>query len=898
QKKTAVTGAVVSLTSENFTQGPNTNALQLLNGRASGVSISQTSSAPGAPTKIQIRGAGSINSSNKALVVVDGLPGVDPTSISPDDIKSIEILKDASSAAIYGTRAANGVVLITTKSGKKGDMLVNFSAGYGIQSVAKKIDVLDGRQYMETLNAIRSDAGQPLIFTQRQIDSIGTGTNWQNEVFNQAAPVQNYQLSISGGGDKHDYYAGLNYYNQDGLVQHSNFKKLNFRTNFNFNAKEFLRFKLNMNFTRGIQNSILVTDGVNEGAGPINAAIQFDPTLPVGLDAAGKYYANSFIALDNPLALLNGISNETLSNNLYGTFTTEIEPVKGLVGTIRLGGALSSSMGSFYRDRSTLNGLASRGAGSKSGTDNAQWLAEFLLKYDKKWGRNHSLSLLAGTTFEEFLYQGLGASSIRFLSDVTGADLLQSGDNDQGDNVSSFKDRNRLNGIIGRINYGYKDRYLLTASFRNDGTSRFSDAQKFAFFPSGALAWRVSKEPFFNSLLPMVTDFKWRISYGELGNQGIGNYQTLQTLVAGGAAIFGNSILQGVVPARIPNRNLRWETTQEFNTGIDFSLWNNRISGSVDYYIRNTRDQLFSKPLPSVVGFTSIMINAGAVRNTGWDIQLNSVNIDKAAFSWSSSFNMSFLKNEVTSLPPSIPQIITGSTGGFISNYQIVAVGSPMQSFYGYQADGIFRSADEVALSSQPTAKPGHIRFRDQNKDGKIDATDRVILGDPFPDFTAGLNNRFVYKRFSLDLFFQLVSGIQTLDANVLESFYPTNEYRNRIARYYEDRWTPQNPDAAYPSGVNPSAYGGAFSINSFTILDASFLRFKTANLSYSVPLSSSKTFRAIQVYLAADNIVTITNYEGFDPDASNTGSEAISKVNYNSYPLNRTIRMGINLQF
>jgi TonB-linked SusC/RagA family outer membrane protein len=898
QKKSDVTGSVVSLTSENFTQGPNTNALQLLNGRASGVNISQTSSAPGASTKIQIRGAGSINSSNNALVVVDGLPGVDPTSISPDDIKSIEILKDASSAAIYGTRAANGVVLITTKSGKKGDMLVNFSASYGIQSVARKIDVLNGRQYMETLNAIRADGGQAAIFSQREIDSIGAGTNWQSQVFNKAAPVQNYQLSISGGGDKHDYYAGLNYFNQDGLVQNSNFKKLNFRTNFNFNAKEFLRFKLNMNFTRGIQNSILVTNGVNEGAGPINAAIQFDPTLPVGLDAAGKYYANSFIALDNPMALINGISNENLNNNLYGTFTTEIEPLKGLVGTIRLGGALSSSMGSSYRDRSTLNGLASRGAGSRSGADNSQWLAEFLLKYDKKLGRNHSLSVLAGTTFEEFLYQGVNASSIRFLSDVTGADLLQSGDNDLGDNVSSYKDRNRLNGIIGRINYSFKDRYLLTASFRNDGTSRFSDAQKFAFFPSGAFAWRVSKEPFFRNLFPQFSDFKFRLSYGQLGNQGIGNYQTLQTLVAGGAAIFGNSIAQGVVPARIPNRNLRWETTQEFNSGIDFSLWNSRISGSVDFYIRDTKDQLFSKPLPSVVGFTSIMINAGAVRNTGWDIQLNSINIDKTDFTWSSSFNMSFLKNEVTSLPPSIPQIITGSTGGFISNYQIVAVGSPMQSFYGYKADGIFRSEEEVAGSPQPNAKPGHIRFRDQNKDGKIDATDRVILGDPFPDFTAGLNNRFVYKRFSLDLFFQLVTGINTLDANVLESFYPTNEYRNRIAKYYENRWTPQNPNAPYPSGVNPSSYGGAYSINSFTVLDASFLRFKTANLSYSVPLRSQKTIRSVQVYLAADNIVTITDYEGFDPDASNTGSEAISKVNYNSYPLNRTFRMGVNFQF
>lgn len=897
QKKSDLTGSVASVT--KFTEGPNSNALQLLNGRAAGVTISQTSSAPGASTKIQIRGAGSINSSNQALVVVDGLPGVDPSSISPDDIKSIEVLKDASSAAIYGTRAANGVVLITTKNGRKGETVVKFNTSVGMQSVAKKIDVLNGRQYMETLNGIRTDAGQPAIYTQSQIDSIGNGTNWQDEVFNKTAPVQNYQLSISGGGDKNDYYAGLNYFTQNGLVKNSDFKKLNFRTNLNFKAKDFLRFKINMNFTRAIQNSILQPDAVNEGAGPLNSALQFDPTLLPGIAPDGKYYANASIALDNPLALLNGITSDSRTNNIYGTFTTELEPIKGLVGTIRLGGALASELGSFYRDRSTLLGLSNGGAGSKSGFDYSQWLAEFLIKYDKKLGRDHQFSILGGTTFEEFLSQGVSASSIRFLSDVTYSNLLQSGDNDKGDAVGSSKDRNRLNGIIGRLNYSFRDKYLLTASFRNDGTSRFSDAHKYAFFPSGALAWKISKEPFFEKMAPAFNELKLRVSYGVLGNQGIGNYQTIQTLVAGGSAVFGSSIAQGVVPARLPNADLKWETTAEFDAGLDFSIYNNRVSGSVDYYIRDTKDQLFSKPLPSVVGFSSILINAGSVRNSGWDFLLNTVNVSNKDFTWESSLNLSLLKNKVTSLPPSIPQIITGSTGsGFISNYLIVQEGSPMRSFYGFETEGIFRSADEVAGSAQTNAKPGHIRFKDQNKDNKIDATDRVILGDPFPDLTAGFTNRFTYKRFSLDLFFQWVQGIETLDANVLESFYPTNEYRNRIAKYYEDRWTTQNPGAKYPSGVNPSAYGGQYSINSFTVLDASFIRFKTLNLGYSIPVGGKKVITDAQVFFAADNLFTFTKYDGFDPDASATGSESVAKVNYNSYPLNRTFRFGINLTF
>ncbi|MEJ7736814.1 MAG: TonB-dependent receptor [Chitinophagaceae bacterium] len=898
QRKSDLTGSVVSLTSGNFTEGPNTNALQLLNGRAAGVAISQTSSAPGASTKIQIRGAGSINSSNQALVVVDGLPGVDPSSISPDDIKSIEVLKDASSAAIYGTRAANGVVLITTKSGRKGETVVRLNATLGWQSVAQKVDVMNGRQYMETLNAIRTDAGQQPIYTQSQIDEVGSGTNWQDEIFRKAAPVQNYQLSISGGGDKNDYYAGLNYFTQDGLVNKSDFKKINFRTNLNFKVKEFLRFKFNMNYTRATQNSILETDGVNEGAGPINAAIQFDPTLKTGLNSNGRYYSNSFIALDNPLALINGVTSNNLRSNAYGTFTTEIEPFKGLVGTVRIGGSIENGQSSFYRDRSTMQGLATGGAGSKSGSDYSQWLAEFLLRYEKRFGRDHNISVLGGTTFEQFQSQGLGASSMQFLSDVTYANLLQSGDNDKSDAVSSYKDRNRLNGIIGRVNYSYKDKYLVTASFRNDGTSRFSEENKYAFFPSGALAWKISKESFFERAAPVFNDLKLRVSYGVLGNQGIGNYQTIQTLVAGGSAVFGNTIAQGVVPARIPNRDLRWETTEEFDAGFDFGILNNRINGSVDYYVRNTKDQLFSKPLPSVVGFSSILINAGSVRNSGWDFLVNTKNISGKNFSWESSLNVSFLKNKVVTLPPSIPQIITGSTGGFISNYLIVQVGSPMRSFYGYEAEGIFRSADEVTGSAQPNAKPGQIRFKDQKKDGKIDATDRVILGDPFPDVTAGFTNSFSYKHFSLDLFFQWVNGIQTLDANVLESFYPTNEYRNRIAKYYEDRWTPQNTDAKYPSGVNPSSYGGAYSINSYTVLDASFARFKTLNLSYSISVQRKNIISDAQVFFAADNIYTFTKYQGFDPDASNTGSGSVAKVNYNSYPLNRTIRVGVNVTF
>ena len=493
QKKQDITGSVVSVGEGKFTAGVNTNAFQMINGKASGVHVSQTSSAPGASTKIQIRGAGSINSSNSALVVVDGLPGVDASSVSPDDIKSIEVLKDASAAAIYGTRAANGVVLITTKSGRKGDMTVKFGAELGIQSVAKKMEMLNGREYMETLNALRREAGKEPIYTDAQIAQVGNGTNWQDEIFRNGAPVQQYQLALSGGGEKNDYYVGLSYFDQRGIVKTSDLKKYNIRANVNLNPKDFLRFKINLNFTRKDGQQIYESNAVNENAGPINAALLYDPTLPTGKDPeTGRYYQNSYIALDNPQALLYGVSPEQHSNNAYGTFTTEIEPLKDLVFTARLGATLKSYINSQYRSRDTMNGLASKGIASKTSGEDTQWLAEFLVNYKKNWSDQHHLSVMAGATFEQFMSEYVQGSAKGFLSDVTGSNNMHGGDNLNGDDVYSYKSRNRLNGFLGRVNYDYKNRYLLTASFRYDGTSRFSDKNKYAFFASVRFAWRRS----------------------------------------------------------------------------------------------------------------------------------------------------------------------------------------------------------------------------------------------------------------------------------------------------------------------------------------------------------------------------------------------------------------------
>lgn len=904
QKKQDITGSVVSVGEGKFTEGVNTNAFQMINGKAAGVNISQASSAPGASTKIQIRGAGSINSSNSALVVVDGLPGVDPSSIHPNDIKSIEILKDASSAAIYGTRAANGVVLITTKNGKKGDLAVTFGAEVGFQSVAKKLDILDGKQYMETLNAIRLESNNPdgVIYSDAQIASVGKGTNWQDEIFRSGAPVQNYQLSMSGGGEKHNFYIGLGYLDQQGVVEKSSLKKYNVRTNIDVTPKEFLRFKFNLNYTRTDGRSTYENmTGVNENAGPIGSALLFDPTLPAGIDPeTNRYYKNNFIALDNPQALLYGVSPENQRNNVYGTFTTEIEPIKDLVGIIRLGATIESYTESSYRSRATMNGLASKGEASKKSGENTQWLSEFLITYKKNFNDTHNITLLAGTTFEQYLSHHIRGTAKGFLSDITGANSMHSGDNLNGDDVYSDKSRNRLNGFLGRINYDFKNRYLLTASFRYDGTSRFSEEHKYAFFPSVAFAWRISEEAFMKKYIN-VSDLKLRLGYGQLGNQGIDNYQTIQTLIAGGSAVFGNSLSQGVVLSRLSNPDLKWETTAESNIGIDFGLFNNRINGSFDYYIRDTKNQLFDKPLPSAIGFSKVKVNAGKVRNSGFDFTLNTVNIDQKNWGWETSLNLSYLKNEVKELPAFIPELITGSVASFISGYEITRVGDPIFSYYGYEVDGIFQKGDDIANSSQPTAKPGDLKFKDQDNNKVLDSKDRVVLGKPFPDFTLGFSNNVRYKNFTLSVFLQGTFGIKTLDANVIETLYPTNEYRNRLSEYYLNRWTESNPSNKYPSGVNSSNYGGQYAINSLSVVDASFFRIKNINLGYDIPIKKNNIIQSVFVYGAVDNLYTFTSYDGFDPDASVTdsnGKAKVSKVNYNSYPLARTFRFGVNLTF
>lgn len=608
----------------------------------------------------------------------------------------------------------------------------------------------------------------------------------------------------------------------------------------------------------------------------------------------GEYQRNPTIALDNPLALAYGYDNQSRNTRIAGSTFGEYEIISGLKAIAKLGADINNSRLDRYEDKTTERGASSNGIGQITSTINNYWLFEAMLNYDKVFGKHH-VTAIAGATWEKFHFMSQFSGASQFLSDVTKTNLMQSGEVETM-RVSSSKATRTLQSYIARANYVYDDKYLLTATIRRDGTSRFSEFNKYANFPSVAVGWRISKEGFMQDV-SVISNLKLRAGYGQLGNEGIQNFETIQTFVAGGNTVLGDAVQSGAQPARIPNVDLVWETTEEFNLGLDFGFFENRITGDLEYYVKNTNDQLFNQPVAMSTGFSTVRTNFGSVKNTGVDFSLNTVNL-QGVFQWNTNITMSSLTNEVTELPPFVGDIITSGGIGFAGQYSVVQEGSPMRAYYGYNVVGMFQEGDDIANSAQPNAKPGWPKFEDVEPDGKIDGNDRVVIGDPFPDFMFSMNNSFVYKNFTLDVYVMGVQGIETMNVNLLESFRPINFDRNILTDHSENRWTPDNPNAPYPSGVDPSIYfAGDKFVNNLTVVDASFFRLKNVTLGYTIPVHKIGVFKSAHVYLSGENLLTLTDFVGYDPDANQSGT-GVSKSSYNNYPIAKVIRLGANIKF
>ena len=910
-KKSDLTGSVASVKREDLNHGAISSVDQAMQGRIAGVQVTQASNEPGGGLSIRIRGASSVNAGNEPLYVIDGLPidnseGITGSgtsavaevganlnaknplnALNPNDIQSIEILKDASATAIYGSRGANGVVLITTKKGTHG-IKFSYDAYGGLQSIAKKIDVLSASEYINTFNEMNEEQGLDPRFSASDISAIGAGTDWQDQIY-QIAPIQSHNLSMSGGIEKTKFYVSLNYFNQEGVVKETGVKRYIARINLEQEIGEKLKFGLNLNNSRENSDNYIGGVQTNESAGAVYDAIWYDPTLPV-YNEDGTFFRSSELTINNPMSVIYGISSKSETNRMFGNTTMEYSIVDDLSAKLNVGFDNQNMRRDLYNSTKTIRGVAAKGYADVASLSRSNVLVEYTMNYNKTINENQYINVLGGVTYQDFILKSFSAGTSNFPSDDLMTNNLGLGDPSNA-SVSSHKESNTLLSYLGRINYSVYN-FLLTASIRADGSSRFGANNKYGYFPSFALGWKLAEEDF----IPEVfSELKLRASWGVTGNQEIGNYASLSTYQAGGTAILDGNTYVGTVPSRIANPDLKWETTAQTNIGIDYGFFRGRITGSLDYFYKKTTDMLLNLPLPTSSGYSSIMKNVGSMKNGGFEFMINSRNIIKDNFTWNTTLNFSVIKNEVLSLGD-LESIQTGNIQVNGGNTAIIQPGMPIGSYYGYRITGIFQNQTEIDASAQPTAQPGFPVFDDVNDDGQISTADEVILGDPYPDFTYGLRNDFTFGNFDLDIFIQGQYGADLLNGMAMESMYPGNATRNKLTNQVVDRWTTQNTDAKWPSGINPSSYGASSKVNNLVIEDASYIRLKSVQLGYNIPVKL-KGISSAKVYVSGQNLFTITDYTGYDPEANAFGQNNV-KIDYSSYPLARTWMLGVNVQF
>lgn len=908
-KKSDITGSVSSLREKDFNKGVNNSIDQLITGRAAGVQVSQTSSEPGGGVSIRIRGANSITAGNEPLYVIDGFPidnsnliqgggaaatgstvvGRNPlSSLNPADIASVEILKDASATAIYGARGANGVVLITTKTGGAGKTKIKYDTYYGHQQAPRRLETLNTAEYIQVTNEIgKVELGRE-VFSAADIARIGEGVDWQSQVF-RSAPISNQNISFSGGSAKTTFFTSLNYFDQQGVVKETGMKRFGGRLNLSNQVND--KFKIGVNLNTSVQFDDFALDNseTNEAQGPVYAAVLYDPTEAI-YKADGSFNHSSNLTTPNPASLIAGIDSKGQTNRTFGNVNFNYSVLPGLDAKLNLGSDRQTVRRDIYNSRLTLRGTDFGGLASIASLELTNYLAEYTMNYNKDINESNRFSVLGGITYQQFSRRSMVSSISSFPTDALGWDNLALGDPLRA-SVASNKQENTLLSYLGRANYTLNNKYLFTASIRADGSSRFGANNKYGYFPSAAFAWKMSEEDF----IPDALDLKFRLSWGKTGNQEIGNYSSLSTLSNGGQAVFDNVIFSSTQPSRIANPDLKWETTTQTNVGLDFGILLGRISGSIDYFNKNTNDLLLNLPIPRSTGYTSILTNVGEVKNSGIELQINSTNINAKDFRWTTSFNIAAIKNKAVDIG-GLKQIIAGALDN-VGNSAIIRPGEAIFSYYGYKITGIFNTKEEVAASAQKSSKPGYPIFQDTDGNGQITPADQVILGKPFPDFTAGLGNDISYKGFNLNFFIQAVQGVENINVQAIQSMYPANFRRNKFREQFLDRWSPTNLDGKYPSGVTPSAYGGG-KVNNLTIEDASFIRLRTATLSYSVPLKNKNVFQSLGLYVTAQNLLTISNYIGWDPEASLRGNSSGARADDNSYPLSKSFLFGLTAEF
>jgi TonB-linked SusC/RagA family outer membrane protein len=909
QKKRDVTGAVGSVSMKDIENVPVTRADQILQGRVSGVQVTQTNSEPGGNVSIRIRGTNSITAGNEPLFVIDGFPGAgDLNSINPNDIESIDVLKDASATAIYGSRGANGVVIVTTKKGKAGQTAINFEAYTGLQTVSKTYDMMNAAEYANYLNDVVSltnaETGsvRAPAYTAAQIAALGEGTNWQDELL-RTAPISNYQFSLSGGNTDTQQSLSLNYATQEGVVINSGFKRATLRYSLDKKISDRIKMGFNTQLSRTDENRALVNTAGGSAGGVILDALRYNPAIPVIDPTTGIYsfqngpapYADN--NMGNPVAFANKVNNKfaTLRSlmNVFG----EYEFMKGLKLRVNGGVDLNYNTRDYFlpSDLFLANG---QGTAIRSARNNYSWINENFLTYDKSFSKNHVLNLLAGASIQQFDATNFNASNSSFFTNILGADNIGLGSTTLP--PSSGRSRKSLASYFGRANYNLMEKYLFTFTMRADASSVFGTNNKWGYFPSAAFAWRMIDEDFIKDL-SFLSDLKLRTSYGITGNQEIDAYSSLGRYSSNGYTT-GATRLIGIAPNNISNPDLSWESTASLDVGLDAGFLQNRITFTADYYQKKTSDLLLQVSIPRSTGYSTTLINAGGVENKGVELGLSTVNFDGKNFQWNTNANISFNKNKVTNLNGEYQRFVGSLSSsvfpGANPGSNVLRVGEPIGSFYGYTFLGIWQTPAEITESGITNiVRPGDPRYADTNGDKVINASDRTIIGQAQPDFIYGFTNNFSYKGFNLNVFLQGVEGVNVLNLNRYEiesGILNTNKLQSVV-----NRWTGPGTSNTIPKAN--STVRRSTGVSSDVVEDASFLRIKTVSLAYKIPVLKSmmKTVKSTSIYVTAQNLYTFTDYTGFDPEVNSFGDSNLSlNTDYNAYPNVRTFIVGLKIGF
>jgi TonB-linked SusC/RagA family outer membrane protein len=915
QKKKVVTGAISSVTSQEITSTPVLRIDQAMQGRTAGVQVTNLSGQPGEAPTIRIRGAGTTGNSNP-LYIVDGIAvgGID--YLNPGDIESIDVLKDAASAAIYGARAANGVVLITTKSGKAGKMSITYSGYTGIQNVAKKLEMLDAEQYRMIMNEGARNAGLSEPFDLNEIPA--NNTNWQDHLFVKNAPMQNHEVSITGGNEKTTYASSMSYFSQQGIIggEKSQFDRITARLNTKSQVNKVFSFGNNLSYTHIIRRGIGSNESFN---GAYSSALNLDPLTPLYEENPDNLslppYSNEPVIKDNlsrtygisnyvgaevvnPLALLEIQTGETRVDKIVGSIFGEAEIIKGLKVNTSLGIDLAYVLNDSYRPLYYLNGAQlniDKTSVSKGIDRYFTWQWENTISYTKQIS-DHNFSLLAGTTASKFKYENLTGFNAKVpLFDPDNVYLNMATDTVWV--ATGGAAHSALASVFGRVTYDYKSKYAFTGILRRDGSSKFGANNRFGIFPSLGVSWVASDENFFPKI-KNLDQLKFRASWGINGNQEIGDYQFISTINKSRGYIFGSGRIVGASPSYIENADIRWEESIQTDIAIDLAAFNNRLLATVDYYIKTTSGLLERIPIPGHVGNDAPVANVGSVENRGVEVTVNWRHMVKE-FRYAFGVNASYNKNKMTKIGNE-EKVLPGASWAIAGAVTRAEEGLPIAYFWGYKTDGLFQNQSEIfqhigstGQVLQPNAKPGDVRFVDVNGDGKIDADDRTMIGNPTPDWTLGFNASAEYKNFDFSMLLTGTLGNEIFNGSQRQDL----RYTNRTTAIL-DRWTAEGTSTETPRytwiDVNNN-----YRVSDLYIEDGSYLRLKNIQIGYTLPSGILKRMGAStwRFYVSAENLLTFTKYTGADPEIGARSSFDIG-IDRGIYPQARTWRLGTSISF